>query len=330
MKKNYVRTGVCLMLLVLGFFLHADTDSGWIYVLNRNEGVISVVDVADGKLATTITLDGKNPLDIYQAPSGKYVFVTFQGSEQISVFDTEEHRQVKTLSLQNGAPEGITFSPMGEWVYAIRETSNQVTVFHHKKLVLEPASQFSLGHAGAPIVFNRRGTRFYRSDSEGLLVIYAKDRKVIKKIRVAQGPRIWAFTPDYRYLWGVGVISGAVVVIDEKKARIAKILDLKSKPHSPVFSEDGKQVYLIDRTGERVVVLDSRSYKVVGDVAFPKPISSIVYSHDGRLWAIGEEENTVFVADLAALKVERKIPLGGIPHKILYVKLKKGAGFACF
>ncbi|KKL16041.1 hypothetical protein LCGC14_2499540, partial [marine sediment metagenome] len=38
------------------------------------------------------------------------------------------------------------------------------------------------------------------------------------------------FSPDFRYLWGIGLEKEVVVVIDEKKARLVKTLDLAGRP----------------------------------------------------------------------------------------------------
>ncbi len=94
------------------------------------------------------------------------------------------------------------------------------------------ADNFPLGTAGAPIVLNRRGTRFYRRSPDGLAVVYARTNRIIKNVTFPNGSMVRALSPDFRYLWGIGLEKEVVVVIDEKKARLVKTLDLAGRQGS--------------------------------------------------------------------------------------------------
>ncbi len=317
-----------LIFIFLNATLFATGESGWIYVLNRNDNEISVIEPGEKRLVSRIPLSGQGPTGIYPAPSGKYLFITFKGSELISVVDTEEQKEIKTFTAENIKPETITFSPMGDWVYMTHSTSNEITVFRHKKLVLEAADNFPLGTAGTPIVLNRRGTRFYRSSPDGLAVVYAKTNRIIKNVTFPNGSMTWAFSPDFRYLWGIGLEKEVVVVIDEKKARLVKTLDLAGRPQAPIFSADGRKVFLIYKAGVRVI--DTRAYKQTKEIPFPDSIDSLAYDDNGLLWAGSSAGRALFAVDPAAPESVVRIDLPGEPLKIVFVKLKKGEGYACF
>ncbi len=179
------------------------------------------------------------------------------------------------------------------WIYVLNRNYNEISVIGpgEKRLIYH----IPLGTAGTPIVLNRRGTRFYRSSPDGLAVVYAKTNRIIKNVTFPNGSMTWAFSPDFRYLWGIGLETEVVVVIDEKKARLVKTLDLAGRPQAPIFSADGKKVFLIDKAGVRVI--DTRAYKQTKEIPFPNSIDSLAYDDNGLLWAGSSAGRALFAVD---------------------------------
>jgi DNA-binding beta-propeller fold protein YncE len=321
-----------ITLPALGLFLFVSLwafgDSGWIYALNQGDAGIYVIDVDTGELISSIPLGGKAPNGLFPTPGGKFVFVTSMDSELVSVVDVEKHQEVKTFIMEGGIPGIFTFSSMGQEVYVTRPLSEEIRVYLHQRSVLEMEERFSLGIAGAPILLNRRGTRVYRSSAEGLEVVYLKTKEIIKTLTISGGARIWSFSPDYRYLWGVG--ADGIVVVDEPKLRTLKTVMVTPKPHAAVFSQDGKKAFLIEKSGRRVVVLNKKASDVAGEISFGDFIDSMALAENGTLWIGSSQTSALYTLDTDTLEITGRVDLPGIPIQIRYVTLKKGEGYACF
>ncbi len=308
--------------------LMAYSDSGWIYALNQDDAQIYVVEVDTRKLISTIPLGGYMPNGLFPTPGGKFVFVTFMDSDLVSVVDVEKHQEVKTFIMEGGTPGSFTFSTMGQELYVTWPSSEVIKAYHHQRSELEFKEQFHLGMANAPILLNRRGTRIYRSSEEGLEVVYLKTKEIIKTFTQSGGPRLWSFSPDYRYLWGVS--TDGIVVVDEPKLRTLKTVTATPKSHAAVFSQDGKKAFLIEKSGLRVLVLNKRASDLLGEIYFEDPIESITLTENGTLWTGSLETNTLFSIDTSTLENTGMVDLPGKLIQIRYVTLKKGEGYACF
>ena len=234
------------------------------------------------------------------------------------------------MSLQTENAQSLSFSPMGEWIYVAHARTNEVTALSHKRLQLEEHERFRIGNADTQILFNRRGTRFYRSGPKGLEIGYTKTNKVIKSIDFRLGPMDWAFSPDFRYLWGLARNNDSLVVVDERKARLVKTVNISHRAGAPVISADGKRVFVIAESGRSVIIINSRSYKVVDEMGFPAPIDGIALDENGLLWAGSAAAQSVYAVDTATGTAKAPIALGEKPRQILYIRLKSGGDYACF
>jgi DNA-binding beta-propeller fold protein YncE len=316
------------LLFFLSVSLLAMGDSGWIYSLNQVDAQIYVIDVDRREFISSIPLGGDAPNGLFPTPGGKFVFVTFLDSGLVSVVDVEKHREVKTFIMEEGTPGFFTFSTMGQELYVTWPLSEEIRVYHHQRSELEFKEGFQLGMANAPILLNRRGTRIYRSSTEGLEVVYLKTKEIIKTLPLSGGARVWSFSPDYRYLWGVN--NHGIVVVDEPKLRTLKTITAASKSHAAVFSKDGKKVFLIEKSGKRVVVFNKKASDRVGEIPFQDIIDSMALAENGTLWTGSSETRALFTVDTDTLEITGRVDLPGKPVQIRYVTLKKGEGYACF
>lgn len=318
-----------VLLICLAFF-RVSAQEAWIYILHRDVGKVTVIDPERRKLKVQIPLSGEVPTGIFPAPSGKYLFVTFKNSAIVSVIDTETMREEATLRIDTGPPGSIVFSPLGERTYITHPGSNEISLFSRKKLELSLQERFQAGDSGTPIVLNRRGTRLYRNYRGGLAIIYGKTKEIIEEIKHPYGPAIWAFAPDFRFLWGTGLEGDAVVIVDESRARIVDVLRTSVKPHVPVFSPDGRHAFFLEKTGTSVIVVETRTRKISESTSLPETVESIAVDETGVLWIIGTETDSVYALDFPSGKVLWRIGLSGPAQAVKFIELKTGEGFACF
>ncbi len=97
------------------------------YVANRFDNSVSVLDLAGGKVISSIAIDGREAIDM--ALAGKKLYVACHLPEEgassdvisanVAVIDTEKDQVTKTIPLVNGAGgvKGIAASPDGANVY---------------------------------------------------------------------------------------------------------------------------------------------------------------------------------------------------------------------
>ena len=158
----------------------------------------------------------------------------------------------------------------------------------------------------------------------------ARRRKFIEEIKHPYGPAIWAFAPDFRFLWGTGLEGDAVVIVDESRARIVYVLRTSVKPHVPFFSPDGRHAFFFAKTGTSVIVVETRTRKISESIGLPETVESIAVDETGVLWIIGTETDSVYALDFPSGKVLRRIGLSGPAQAVKLIELKTGEGFACF
>jgi DNA-binding beta-propeller fold protein YncE len=306
--------------------LFAGSESGWVFVLSE-DSALRVIDPDDGTIEASIVLTGGKPEALFPTPGGKFVYVTYRDANTISMVDAETMEEVHSFRISKGHPEQIAFTPMGEFIYITYTDSDLITVFRRDGFEHVVEEEYSLGDPGAPVIFNRRATRFYRLAEGALGFVYIKTKEVIKEIGLPEEAKSWVFSPDFRFLWGIG--PREVYVVDEKRGRLVKRISLASVSEKALFSSDGRRIYLLDETGGEVNILDER-YRVVGNLALPEPAASLDYGEDGALWAVGSTTGTVYALDLSSEGVSRRIALPGSPKQLRFVKLRRGEGFACF
>ena len=311
-------------------FPQSTGKSGWIYILMKDSSELSIIDIEDGKVVKIISLDGGKPDAIFPTPGGKFVFVTYVDSPFVSAVDAEDQEVYRNFRLDYQGPPAFTFSPMGETVYATEPGTNRITVFGHSRSHLDEKLKFSVGEPDTTGIFNRRGTRYFRSNTKGLAVIYAKTQEVIEEIGFQGGPMVWNFSPDYRYLWGAGISGNKVVVIDESRSKVQKELDIEIFPTQPTFSADGNRVYFISSSGDRILVINGRRHELEKEIEFSSPIDGITIDGDDNLWVMSSASGSIIKVDGRSLDVSDRIELNAPAKQIKYVTLKKGEGFACF
>jgi YVTN family beta-propeller protein len=90
-----------------------------------------------------------------------------------------------------------------------------------------------------------------------------------------------------------------------------------------VKAQGGKKLRIIQNAmaGDAVTIIDPAMNKVVGQIEGIEISNGVAASPDGaRIYATGEVEKTLFVADAKTFKVEMKVPLSGRPSAVAVSK----------
>ncbi len=219
-----VRLSTFLLVSMLLPVAAAPAEEEVVYVLHGESGTMSVVDPTQGRLEGTVELSLPHPQGLHPTPGGKYVFVGFADSPALAVVDVETHEEVDTVELTGATPVDMAFSPMGGSVYIAFEGSDKLGVYTHARGRLTPEDSFAFGTPSAPVLLNRRGTRFYRSDSGSLRIGYVKTRETIATVDHPGDDTSYAFAPDFRFVWGLSRNGNVLVVLDERRERVVETI----------------------------------------------------------------------------------------------------------
>ena len=317
------RTAALLAALLLAAAAAGGADRSFVYLLPERGNAILVMDQNGVRRVVDIGRTGAEA--VFPTPGGKYVFVTFQGSSEVAVIDAESQSLNRRFNLTQGIPEQIAFSPTGERAYVSLAGSSEVLFFDHRRSVLTLRETRLMGLAGAPLLLNRRGTRLYRSGSEGLGFYLETTGEIIRSVAAPGGVALWSFSPDFRYLWGVSASDGSLVVVDERASRLAATLPGPFAAFAPIAADD--RAYLVSRSGDRLVPVSSRSFLEEKAIAIPGPARSVASTGSGVWLLVGTDLVRI---ELPSGRAASRVAFDQPIRAIVAVTLRPGEGYACF
>src|SRR5262245_39178631 len=102
--------------------------------------------------------------------------------------------------------------------------------------------------------------------------------------------------------------SGTVTAIDVDTNKVTGTLRNAKRPRGIAIAKDGSRLYLSDQTANALVVVDLSKATTLATIALGSSPEAIYLSPDGKwLSAAIEEDDQVFIIDVAGLKIDRKI-----------------------
>lgn len=282
-------------------------DGKWLVTANKDNGNISVIDTASGKVAKQIPI-GKNPefVRVY----GNKVFVTYEPSSKsgpppkpgsaaakedddddklpghIAIVDLKQGKVVKDIV---GKPEteGIEFSKDGKQMIVTNESDNSITVHDMKtgKLV-KNVSIASYGERPRGIKVAPDGKSYVATleFSDKLLVLDGKLNPV-KAVATGKSPYGVSFDRDGKRLFVASAKEKALQVYDAKTLDKIKDIPTGDRCWHFSFTPDDKNILLACGKSDEVLVIDAEKLEVTkhitdkqmpwGIVTYPKSSGSL-------------------------------------------------------
>lgn len=196
-------------------------DGRFVYVADAANKAIVKVDVAQGKVANVLNIDGVNHY-LHPSPDGKLLFAVNEkrgGGASLTLIDPTTDTIVKDL------PVALTEDEKG------------------------------LGHHGA---FTQDGRHFLYCNEGGqtVSVLDVAQRAWVKTIKTGKGSGHAALSPDGKQFFIVHHNDSVITVIDA--ARLEAVKDIKigdgnKQSHAAWFTPDGKFFYVV-ATGDNALV----------------------------------------------------------------------------
>ncbi|HWU83440.1 MAG TPA: cytochrome D1 domain-containing protein [Methylophilaceae bacterium] len=285
------------------------TDDGKLLITaNKDNGNISVIDTATGKLVKHIEV-GKNPE--FVRVKGDYAFVSFEPSSKggpppkpgtvvkeeedddenaeparIAVVDLKAGEKIREIV---GGPEteGIEFSKDGKHLIITNEADNTITVHNMETGELEQTiSTKDYGLRPRGIKASPDGS-FYVATLEfgNSLLVLDSDFKPVKAVKTGLSPYGVSFDRDGKRIFVAANKAKTMEVYDAKTFDKIKEIPTGNRCWHFTFTPDDKQILLACGKSDEVLVIDTDKLEVtkhIGDkkmpwglVTYPKSMGSL-------------------------------------------------------
>jgi YVTN family beta-propeller protein len=317
---------------------NADVATEYLYVPNRLDGTVSVVDTRTNLQVATIPV-GPSPTTVVFSRDGQRAYVSNLNSGFVSVIDTASRTNIGSLTVGNG-PWGLAVSPDGTRLYSANLFSRTVT-----------AVDIATGQtvASAAVAGNVRGLGmtpdgrylFAADTTEGLVeVIETASFATVAVIPTGNQPQQAAVTPDgsrvlVPTLNAIAVIEvsriascpamaqcpGAILMQLARTAAAVPagqpvtIAALPDVPNTVAFSADGAQAYITHTTpGGLMTVLDTASFTL----SMPRSLNNYPYGvavgiNGPRVYVGAGGGTSVYVMDTPSNTVLTEAGVGAQP-----------------
>lgn len=258
-----------------------------VYVTNRDQDTVSVIDTVTNKLIYTVDLQspsdpafrGAGPAGVAITPDGKYIYVANTDSQNVLVIDALDDDGIDSIIKPVPLPPGS--NPVGVAVASKPDGKVEVFVANSgtKTVSVIDAGTHTLKNDGLPtdegphgIAASPDGIKVYvtNSVSNNVTVIdtstYASSGKYPPGITKPQGI---AVKPDGNEVYvvnrGSGTEAGTVSVIGAAGNSLATITGLGVSPYGVSFNSSGSLAY-VTNTGGSVSVIDTATRTVVDTI----------------------------------------------------------------
>ena len=273
-------------------------DGKWLVTANKDNGNISIIELATGKLAKQVAI-GKNPE--FVRVFGDRAYVTYEPSSKsgpppkpgteaakddndddalpghIAIVDLKKGKVVKDIT---GKPEteGIEFSNDGKRMIVTNESDNSITVHD------------------------------------------VKSGKLLKSIAVGsygERPRGIKASPDGKHYVATLEMSDKLLVLDSQLNPV-KAIDTGKSPYGVAFDRDGKRLFVASSKEKALQVYDAVTFEKIKDIPSGDRCWHFSFTPDDRhiLLACGKS-NEVVVIDAQKLEVTQRIGDGDMPWGIV-------------
>ncbi len=118
-------------------------DGAEVWVSNRSENTVSIIDTALGNVTHELDTDGEFPVKLRFRPDGEEVWIANNSSGTLIVIDAET-RETRAIIETGPRPLGLAFSADSKWAYCSMPSSNEV-------LVIDTATYRIMRRLSAPL-----------------------------------------------------------------------------------------------------------------------------------------------------------------------------------
>jgi YVTN family beta-propeller protein len=272
-------------------------DGKWLVTANKDDGNISVVDTATGKLVKHIAI-GKNPE--FVRVLGNTAYVTFEPSSQAG-----------------GAPQKGSKE---------KKEAEEEKIPGHVAIVDLTAGKIIVDIAGKPetegVEISKDGKQvIVTNESDNSISVHDIDSgKLLDSISLAkygERPRGIKASPDGKIYVATIEFGDKMVVLNDKFEPIRAVATGKT-PYGVTFDQDGKRVFVAANKEKSLQVFDAQTWAKIKDIPTGDRCWHFTFTPDNQqiLLACGKS-NEILVIDVNRLEVTKRISNPGMPWGIV-------------
>lgn len=325
MRNN--RIFIFLALLFASFLAsarsYAATPKVALYVTNRSDNTVSVIDAATNAVTATVPV-GATPFLLKATPDGKHVYVTNSDSSNVSVIDTATNNVVTTIPV-GANPAGIVITPDGTKAYVANVNANTVSVIDIASNTVTATIPVS-GKAPIGAAVTPDGKHVYVGNivSATISVIDTTTNTETATISLAgiTNPFAAAVTPDGTKVYVAGGGSGTVSVITTATNTVATTITGFSTVDDVTISPDGTKAYATDNSANNVYVINTTSNVATSTIQVGSSPFGVALTPDGvTAYVANQNSNDVSVINTATNSVTTSVTVGNTPTGVAVAKL---------
>jgi YVTN family beta-propeller protein len=325
-----MKTGVRFLaaLFAANALLAAQSTTGRLLVLNKEDATLAIVDPASGKVLGTVPT-GQGPHELVTSADGTLAFASNYGTgpapgHTISMIDLASQKELRRIDIAPlSRPHGLAFA--NGKLYFSAEADKQIARY-------DPATnrvdwQFDTGQAGTHMVLPTRDARTIftsniGSDSVSLIQQGANGQWMQTVIPVGKGPEGIALAPNEREVWSAHSRDGGVSVIDVPAKKVTHTINVGTKRSNRIkLTPDGKFALISDLDAGDLVVLDTAAHKEFKRIPLGKSPEGILITPDGaRAFVAVNGDNHVAMIDLKTWQVAKTLATGTGPDGMAWVR----------
>jgi YVTN family beta-propeller protein len=294
------------------------------YVVNRDENLVSVVDVTSQRTVTTIPAGMAMPQEIAISPDGCLAYLSSVWSATIGVLDLGKNKLLTGIPM-NHVSNDVVFSPSGGLAYVDTNTPGGgaiavIDTATHQIMRTFPVSpQNTRGMAIHP-----DGSRLYSleqhsdPDTGKVAVIDPGSGEVLKHISVGTDASDIKVQPSGSLAYVVNRESrqarGSVSVIDTRAKTVVATVAVGKHPSRVAFHPAGTQAYVTNSGDGTVSVIDTASHAVVGVIPVEQTPQHVVFDPVGtHAYVSDPRTNRLSIIDTSTHEVRGSVTVGSAP-----------------
>lgn len=253
-------------------------------VVHQDEGVLTVLDPADGRLEGAIRV-GVGAGQVAVSPDGRRAVVTNRGTahggSSVSLVDVEGQRLLRTIPLsleqhrpgagrvtiEHHRPAGVCFTRDPRRVLVTCEVGPALLLIDLEEARVVGAVE--LGQVGpGRILLDREGRRAFvaNSGSGSVSVVDLGRRHVLATIETGGGARGLALHPAQDQLWVTNYETNSISVVSTSSLEEVFEFPVGACPVGLTFTLDGARALCVNQQESSLSVFDTAQRRLLGEV----------------------------------------------------------------
>lgn len=273
------------------------------YVPNAFEGSVSVVNLQNNSLVTTIPV-GSFPVGVCHTSDGSIVYITNADDNNINIISTSSNTVLNTIPVGSGNmhPTGICISPDNSKLYVSNIVSGTVSVIN--TVTNAVITSLTVGNQPFGLQITPDGTKVYVSNSydDNITIINALNNTILTDINLGDRSNCLAISPDgtkvYVGMEGNGPANPAIKVISTSNNAVLNTIPIASGPQGMYLTQDGLKLYVANEEAHIVSIINTVTNVVESSLySYGWPTAVSGNTDDSKIYVTKRLSDNVIIID---------------------------------